>query len=1231
MNNKKQQNTFISGMMLDSHPSTASDTMLTNCLNGTLITYGDNQYVLQNDLGNGKIYSDKEKQNPAQLPHELFFNQETESKYSLCENLYRPVGMKEHNGILYIVSQNIKSKLYYQYKENPTINEWKKADTVTLSVSNTCKYIINIEVNVPNNSSLSTQKVGYLKHYNDQGEEVDSAELTVEQFLLRIKNDINKIDFQEIRHLDDEDSIVYKGSEIGSFPSPQYGNLDGIFCQGDDIIGDEDSKIVYQEQLYDSDGYKLDDSNLNFGDYFEILFNDGGELEYKTTDDQGNEKIVKINTKVIDLSPYKGNNGNINQNNLFQLKFYLDYDNKSIDLNKKGKIQYFYYKDLYDKSNTFPRFTDDSLTALYKLKMEEYGKLVVHCNKSNLGSFIPSVFVSDEIEDPEYVYLIGNVLITYNCPDGLHYITNADGTIEPKDFSINSGLNLISYRTNLLSEIQLVVNDNNTITITDLLEDWSKKEIWNYQIQRKLIFDNFKINRNWIEDSQYINLDLKFIGKHVINPEAKPSEYIWETNEVLMPINTFNFKLDTKTSITDGIILTGFSYIITKDSSTEQDKTVKFKAAFALKTKALKGKTFDITAVGYSLDWTVETPISESVGIKIYDHSRTPYDYDQNIQIINVEGSYSLSDMEEGFILFIAEIDEDPVKSVFIDMQYVLHYNNFIVSSGDDSTANILNYSLFRQDINNSERETGRIIPYSVEIKDTSISDSIEIELTNILNNGNSIFYNPIIFGNIPEELTFVGACNSLSILGEGNLIYNDSLSLDFTNLYSTSNLKLNSDSVNVLRHIKEEYDVRIDTSETVGINKYAIQTEIPISYRQVNYYNQQSLYTDFILDNLSKIVVSVEGDIDQQNFYVYINGSQITPGVNSGGNYTTLTIKSSDIISRIEQLLDNDNARFGLIQITLFSSSTTYVIMRKTESGWNYLDYKNSNLNQIQSEYYSNKAYIVRDNPPEQKQQVDCYYYSQASKNIEYNAKLAETVNILKYHTTNNNYNMPYFIQEFSNKLKEKLQEDYSSANVSDNIDWQAVIQDFYKTSYNQKDTYLEDTINTKFPIITEFDGITDFYKWSVNSRDFNCCYVKYDADPYISENDYMTYLANKYDSYIVYYIGVRDDFIAQETKQCLYSIYDSNNQKTITSFKIYKEDENDNNLFAKLNEFDPLQDGTIQLSYKKESTNYTVNIRFECPTNDYFYNIKDKSLWEHYDTLKVVNPDYYFPVILP
>ena len=1204
MNNKKQQNTFISGMMLDSHPSTASETMLTNCLNGTLITYGDNQYVLQNDLGNGKIYSDKDKQNPAKLPHELFFNKDSEdlttATYSLCENLYRPVGMKEHNGILYIVSQNIKSRLY------------SEGETITLEVDSDSKYIITTKFTIESNSRdfdtlLPNYKVGFF----------NSTELTVSEFLQNIQQDIDKIDFQKFRHLDDENAIVYKGSEIGSFPSPQYGGLDGVFCKDDRVVGNEESKIIYQEQLYDSDGYKLDDSNLNFGDYFEIKFEDGGEIEYETTNDDGNKETVTVNAKAIDLSPYRGNNGYLNQNNLFQISFYLDYNNQSINLNNKGKIQYIYYKTPTDISDTFPRFTDTALMASYKLKMEEYGKLIIHCNKSSLGSFIPSVFISDSIEDPKNVYLTGNVLLTYNCPDGIHANT------------LSNGLNLISYRTNLLSEINLVVNKEHTVSITDCLEDYSKKTIWDQQIQRKIVFNNYPINREWIEDSQYVDLSLNFIGKHVINPEADSAAWKWEEDRVLMPVNTYNFKLDTKASINDGISLTGFTYTIEKDDITGQDKYVSINAAFAFKTAPLQGKRIKITATGYSLDWTRGQQISDPpVGITMYDGSQTEYEHTETIQIITANKTYPISDMQEGFLVFTAEIwSQGTSKVVIIDTQYVLHYNNFIVSSGDSSTANILNYSLFRQDINNAERETGRIIPYSTETEDKAISDSIEIELTDITNKGTSIFYNPFIFENIPEKLTFVGTCYSLSVSGSGNLIYNDNLNLNFTDLYSTSNLQLNSDSINVLRNIKEEYDVRIDTNQIVGDSRYNIQTEIPISYKEVNYYNSESLYINFNIKNITPIKIEVSGNISSNTYSIYINNRLITSKIDTGGNYTTLTIKSDTIKNNIESLLDNK--KFGLIHIKVFNNST-YVLMRKTEQGWNYLDFKNSNLDQIQSEYYNGKAYIVKDNPIEGSQKVNCYYYNQAEKDIKYNLKPAENISILKYHTTAFDYDMPNYIREFTNKLKTQLKEGYGDQEVSDNVNWESVASDFCKTQYKQQDSYLDDIITTKFPVICDFNKVEDIYKCNIGSTDFNCCYVKGTVDT--SVDDYITYLANKQDSYVVYFISVRDDFIGQDTKQCLYSIYNLNNQKTITSFKIKKETAQENELYAKLNEFDPLQESAIQLSYTDESLGYKVNLFLERPTpNDIFYTIKDKDKWKHNETLETINPEYYFPVILP
>ena len=81
-----QTNTFSDGLNMDLHPLTTPNTILTDCVNGTMITYNDNEFVLQNDRGNTKI-------DGAQLSPGFI-----------------PVGMKEHNGILYIVSHNPQTK-----------------------------------------------------------------------------------------------------------------------------------------------------------------------------------------------------------------------------------------------------------------------------------------------------------------------------------------------------------------------------------------------------------------------------------------------------------------------------------------------------------------------------------------------------------------------------------------------------------------------------------------------------------------------------------------------------------------------------------------------------------------------------------------------------------------------------------------------------------------------------------------------------------------------------------------------------------------------------------------------------------------------------------------------------------------------------------------------------------------------------------------------------------------
>ena len=93
---KESVNTFSGGqdggMMLDLHPSTTPNTVLTDNLNGTFITYNGNEYSLQNDRGNFEVAALKKD--------------------------YIPIGAKEYNGIIYIVSVNMDGALTEDGKIN---------------------------------------------------------------------------------------------------------------------------------------------------------------------------------------------------------------------------------------------------------------------------------------------------------------------------------------------------------------------------------------------------------------------------------------------------------------------------------------------------------------------------------------------------------------------------------------------------------------------------------------------------------------------------------------------------------------------------------------------------------------------------------------------------------------------------------------------------------------------------------------------------------------------------------------------------------------------------------------------------------------------------------------------------------------------------------------------------------------------------------------------------------
>lgn len=82
MARQEATNTFEEGMIMDLNPINTPKSVVSDCLNGTFITYNGNEFLLQNDMGNYKLENCK-------LPTNFI-----------------PVGVKGYADILYIVSYN---------------------------------------------------------------------------------------------------------------------------------------------------------------------------------------------------------------------------------------------------------------------------------------------------------------------------------------------------------------------------------------------------------------------------------------------------------------------------------------------------------------------------------------------------------------------------------------------------------------------------------------------------------------------------------------------------------------------------------------------------------------------------------------------------------------------------------------------------------------------------------------------------------------------------------------------------------------------------------------------------------------------------------------------------------------------------------------------------------------------------------------------------------------------
>lgn len=169
-----QANTFSDGLNMDLHPLTTPNTILTDCVNGTMITYNDNEFVLQNERGNSRIDG------------------------ACLNDGFIPVAMKEYNGILYIISHNPQTK----HTEIGTFPSPKK---ITNSNSNLNEF--NKNVNVSNTSSYTNYEKNVTWYdYNLSVSNYDKYKLTVdnkhpliilEHFVLDKQGNITKITLNE--------------------------------------------------------------------------------------------------------------------------------------------------------------------------------------------------------------------------------------------------------------------------------------------------------------------------------------------------------------------------------------------------------------------------------------------------------------------------------------------------------------------------------------------------------------------------------------------------------------------------------------------------------------------------------------------------------------------------------------------------------------------------------------------------------------------------------------------------------------------------------------------------------------------------------------------------------------------------------------------------------------------------------------------------------------------------
>ena len=165
MSRNESTNTFTNGLVKDLTPINTPNTVLTDCLNGTILTYDGNEYTLQNDRGNYCLADCK------------------------LDTYYTPVGLKEYGDILYVVSYNpIEDKV--EIGSYPSPSDKTISNTDSTGENDNIGSIFDSEPTTPNSIKYSDliQK-STLQVFTKSSNRDDLLLNPGDQYCLTIKND----------------------------------------------------------------------------------------------------------------------------------------------------------------------------------------------------------------------------------------------------------------------------------------------------------------------------------------------------------------------------------------------------------------------------------------------------------------------------------------------------------------------------------------------------------------------------------------------------------------------------------------------------------------------------------------------------------------------------------------------------------------------------------------------------------------------------------------------------------------------------------------------------------------------------------------------------------------------------------------------------------------------------------------------------------------------------------